>query len=250
MEEKVFVVTIDNQKLRLDVYLEKMLPVFSRSHIKNQIEKNEVFVNNKNVKAGYNLKVNDEVKILINPPKTLDLTPEDIKIDIVYEDDDLAVINKPQGMVVHPAVGNYNKTLVNALLYNIKNLSGINGVIRPGIVHRLDKDTSGLLVVAKNDAAHVNLSKQIQNKTCKRFYLALLEGVLKDDSGVITNYISRDLKNRLKMAVNKDNKGKIAQTLWNVVERFANYTLCEFELKTGYPSNKSACKLHLTPCCR
>ncbi len=233
MEEKFFKITKEDVKLRLDVFLEKQLPTFTRSHLKNQIVNGEVLVNGKQVKAGYNLKPDDEVKLTINPPKEVNLTPQKLDIDIVYEDKDLVVVNKQQGLVVHPAVGNYDNTLVNALLYEVKNLSGINGVARPGIVHRLDKDTSGLILIAKNDVSHVSLSRQIQSKECKRFYIALLEGNLKDDSGVVKTYIARDKKNRLKMAVNINNAGKYAETHYRVLKRFIGYCLVEFELKTG-----------------
>ena len=162
--------------------------------------------------------------------KVLTSEPQDIPIDIVYQDEDIAVINKEQGMVVHPATNNYDNTLVNALMFNLDSLSGINGVIRPGIVHRLDKDTSGLLVVAKNDNAHINLSEQISSKTCKRIYWALVEGIVKEDGELITNF-GRDPKNRLKMAVLE--KGKVAHTKYRVIETFDKYTLVEFELKTG-----------------
>lgn len=233
MEEKIFEINEQTQKQRLDVFLENTLGNFSRSHYKKSIENEEVLVNGKKVKAGYSLKIGDKVSVATLPPKKLNLEAQNIKLDIVYEDQDLAVINKPQGMVVHPAVGNFDGTLVNALLFNIKNLSGINGVIRPGIVHRLDKDTSGLIIIAKNDKAHVSLSKQIQTKECKRFYLALVHGNVKKHNGIIASYISRDKKNRLKMAVNFNNDGKSAETHYKVIKHYEKFTLCEFELKTG-----------------
>lgn len=233
MEEKVFEINDQLQKQRLDVFLESTLGNFSRSHYKKSIENGEVLVNGKKVKAGHFLKLGDKVTVSVQPPKQLNLAAQDIALDIIYEDNDLAVINKPQGMVVHPAAGNFEGTLVNALLFNIKNLSGINGVVRPGIVHRLDKDTSGLIIVAKNDRAHVSLSRQIQTKECKRFYMALVHGKLKNQSGVVTSYISRDKKNRLKMAVNFNQEGKFAETHYKVVKEFDKFSLCEFELKTG-----------------
>lgn len=217
---------------RLDNFLFEQNSEFTRSHYKNLIVTNKVKVNGKTVKAGYNLKLGDEVIIEDFAPVPIKAEAEKIDLNIVYEDDDLVVVNKPKGMVVHPACGNWNGTLVNALLYNVKNLSGINGVIRPGIVHRLDKDTSGLLVVAKNDFAHVELSRQIANKTCRRIYLALLNGNLKNDSGVVKNYLTRDPKNRLRYTVSETN-GKLAETHYQVVERFKNYCLVKFELKTG-----------------
>ncbi len=217
---------------RLDNFLFENNSDYTRSHYKNLIVTEKVKVNKKVVKAGYSLKLNDEVIIEDFAPVPLKAEAEKIDINIVYEDDDLVVVNKPKGMVVHPACGNWSGTLVNALLYNVKNLSGINGVIRPGIVHRLDKDTSGLLVVAKNDFAHVELSKQIANKTCKRIYLALLNGNLKQDSGVIKNFLTRDPKNRLRYMVS-ETTGKLAETHFEVIERFKDYCLVKFELKTG-----------------
>ena len=217
---------------RLDNFLFENNSDYTRSHYKNLIVSEKVKVNEKVVKAGYSLKLNDEVIIEDFAPVPLKAEAEKIDINIVYEDDDLVVVNKPKGMVVHPACGNWSGTLVNALLYNVKNLSGINGVIRPGIVHRLDKDTSGLLVVAKNDFAHVELSKQIANKTCKRIYLALLNGNLKQDSGVIKNFLTRDPKNRLRYMVS-ETTGKLAETHFEVIERFKDYCLVKFELKTG-----------------
>ena len=217
---------------RLDNFLFENNSDYTRSHYKNLIVTEKVKVNEKVVKAGYSLKLNDEVIIEDFAPVPLKAEAEKIDINIVYEDDDLVVVNKPKGMVVHPACGNWSGTLVNALLYNVKNLSGINGVIRPGIVHRLDKDTSGLLVVAKNDFAHVELSKQIANKTCKRIYLALLNGNLKQDSGVIKNFLTRAPKNRLRYMVS-ETTGKLAETHFEVIERFKDYCLVKFELKTG-----------------
>ena len=232
-KDKVVIVTNEYAGQRLDVFVYGLNPEFTRSHYKNQIEDGLILVNDKKVKAGYTLKLNDQVFIKYAPLKEMDLTPEDIKLDIIYEDEDLLVINKPQGLVVHPAVGNYSGTLVNALLYNVKNLSGINGVIRPGIVHRLDKDTSGLMVVAKNDFAHVNLSKQIQTKECKRHYIALHDGTPKEMEGVITNYLTRDAKNRLKYMVSKVDEGKFSESHYKVITKFNGYSLIEWELKTG-----------------
>ena len=163
--------------------------------------------------------------------------PEDIPVDIIYQDNDVAVVNKPQGLTVHAGNGNADGTLVNALLFRLDNLSGVGGVIRPGIVHRIDKNTSGLLVVAKNDRAHVNLAEQIAEKTCRRTYIALLEGNLKDDSGTVTTYIGRSQSDRTKMAVVPPEKGKIAITDYTVLERAQfggqSYTLCRFDLHTG-----------------
>ncbi len=228
-----YVIDSEHNKKRLDSFLFEANSSYTRSHYKNLIDTDKVTVNGSVVKAGYKLKIGDVVEIKDFAPIPLQAEAENIDLNIVYEDDDLVVINKPKGMVVHPACGNWNGTLVNALLYNIKNLSGINGVIRPGIVHRLDKDTSGLLVVAKNDFAHVELSKQIATKQCKRIYLALLNGNLKEDCGVVCNYLTRDPKNRLRYMVSLTNQGKYAETHYTVLERFKDYCLVKFELKTG-----------------
>jgi 23S rRNA pseudouridine1911/1915/1917 synthase len=217
---------------RLDVYLSKKLSM-TRSSIKNMIDENKIFVNSKNVKAGYKICKNDLIIIEDIEKHELTASPENINLDIVYEDDDLLVINKPQGMVVHPAVGNFSGTLVNALTYHVKSLSSINGTFRPGIVHRLDKDTSGLLIVAKNDNAHLELSRQIQLKECKRHYMAVLQGVLKDESGVVETNIARSKKNRQMMEVCDCTRGKNAITKFEVVKRLNGYTLVHFELKTG-----------------
>ena len=226
--------TINNEDvgIRLDKFLQVKYPDKTRSHIKKWIEDGTVLVNDKVVKAGYSLRATDNIEMGEVVEKVLSNEPQDIPIDIVYEDSDLAVINKPQGMVVHPAVKNYDGTLVNALMYKLDSLSSINGVIRPGIVHRLDKDTSGLMVVAKNDKSHVSLSEQISRKDCRRIYWALVDGVVKNDGEIIT-HIGRDGRNRLKMAVVDEDKGKIAHTIYRVLEVFDKYSLVEFELKTG-----------------
>lgn len=223
-------ITKDNVGRRLDIFLQNEFQDKTRSHIKHWIDNADVLVNGKTVKAGYSLRENDIINLGEIEEKVLSAKPQDIPIDIEYEDEDLAIINKPQGMVVHPAINNYDGTLVNALMYKLDSLSSINGVIRPGIVHRLDKDTSGLLVIAKNDNAHVSLSNQIATKECKRIYWALVDGVVKSD-GEIKTLIGRDKKNRLKMAVTND--GKVAETKYRVLEVLGNYTLVEFELKTG-----------------
>lgn len=232
MEKKIYVIESENVGERLDSFLSDENPEKTRSGLKILIDDGKVLVNDKKVKAGYSLKINDVVCLELPDPVSSEIQPEDIKLNIIYEDDDLLVINKPQGMVVHPAVSNYSGTLVNALLYHIKNLSGINGVLRPGIVHRLDKNTSGLLLVAKNDKAHISLSKQLQTKECKRFYKAIVEGVVKED-GMIQTRIGRDPKNRLKQAVLQEPKGKVAITKYKVLEQFENNTFMEFELLTG-----------------
>lgn len=215
---------------RLDVYLSEKLDK-TRSAIKKLIEDKNVTVNGKVEKAGKTLKEGDEITVILPDPVKLDLEAENIPLDIIYQDEDIAIINKPQGMTVHAGAGVHGSTLVNALLYHLDSLSGINGVIRPGIVHRIDKDTSGLLVVAKNDAAHVSLSEQIKNKTCRRIYLALVEGVVKENDGVIDTFIGRSDKNRTMMAVKSD--GRRAVTHYRVIKRYKDYTLMEFSLETG-----------------
>lgn len=228
---KEYLVANENVGKRLDAFLLQTNNNFTRSHYKNLIVNGDVTVNDKIVKSGYALKEGDRVKVNEIEPEILNTKPQDIPLDIIYQDQDFAVINKPKGMVVHPAVKNVENTLVNALLFNIKDLSGINGVLRPGIVHRLDKDTSGLLVVAKNDKAHVSLSEQIANKSCRRIYLGVVEGHFGKPEGEVTTYIERSSKNRLKMTTST--KGKIATTKYEVLSSFDKFDLVKFELKTG-----------------
>lgn len=227
------IIVSNNELKRLDVFLENSLENITRSKIKKSIENGLIQVNGKVEKAGYKVKLNDIITYEISTEDKLNANPENIPLDIKYENSNLIVINKPSGMVVHPAAGNYSGTLVNALCGYTKNLSKINGNFRPGIVHRLDKDTSGLLIVAKNDKAHNNLALQIKEKVCKRYYLALLEGNLKQDFGEVETHISRSVKDRKKMEVCESTKGKYAKTLYKVIERFSGYCLVEFELKTG-----------------
>lgn len=224
--------TIDDllQKTRLDVFLTEVTD-WSRSQIKQQIDSGKVSVNGQIVtKAGFLVKNGDELNLSFSK-EIITLEAEDIPLDIVYEDDDIAVINKPQNMVVHPAPGAYNHTLVNALLFHFESLSKNNDQIRPGIVHRIDKDTSGLLVVAKNDKAHENLAKQIAEHTCFRHYTALLEGRLKLDSGTVDTFIERSKADRKMMAVSET--GKRAITHYDVLERYDGFTLVHFKLETG-----------------
>lgn len=218
---------------RLDIFLLENFDGCTRSHIKNLIEKKLVKIDEKLItKAGFLLKNGQNIAVdMILPEQISTEAEENVPFEIVYQDKDLAVINKPQGVVVHPSSTTKNGTLVNGLLAHIKDLSGINGQLRPGIVHRLDKDTSGLLVIAKNDFAHVDLAEQIKNKTCHRNYIALLDGNLKNDEGHIETYIKRDPKDRKKMSVQKD--GRIAITDYKVLKRFAKTCLVEFMLQTG-----------------
>lgn len=218
---------------RADVLVCEVSDGKTRSYVKKLFDSGNVLVDGKAAKAAQTVRAGQTVEITFPEAVQYAARPEDIPIDVIYEDGDLAVVNKPQGMTVHIGNGNVDGTLVNALLFRLDSLSGINGVIRPGIVHRIDKDTSGLLVVAKNDKAHLSLSKQIEEKTCKRTYLALLEGNLKTDSGTVTTYIGRSPQDRVKMAVVSPDKGKLAVTQYSVEKRFEGYTLCRFDLQTG-----------------
>ena len=223
--------TSEGQYRRLDAFLAENTNL-TRSHIQKVMTNGGVSVDGKVVtKASTSVKEDAQIVVTLPDEIPLDIPAQNIPLDIVYQDEHLAVINKPQGMTVHPANNVYTDTLVNALLFHVTDLSGINGVLRPGIVHRLDKDTSGLLVVAKNDIAHVELQKQIQTKVCKRIYLALLEGVLKTDHGIVDAPIGRCPSDRKKMDVVAD--GRSAQTHYTVVEQFKTHTLVQFELKTG-----------------
>ncbi|WP_367005808.1 RluA family pseudouridine synthase [Streptococcus sp. ZY19097] len=207
------------------------LTTLSRSQANEEIKKGTVLVNGKAAKAKYAVKVGDVITYEIPEDETLDYEAEDIPLDIIYEDEDVAVINKPQGMVVHPSAGHTSGTLVNALMYHIKDLSTINGVVRPGIVHRIDKDTSGLLMIAKNDISHKALAEELKDKKSLRKYLAIVHGNLPNDRGMIEAPIGRSEKDRKKQAVTA--KGKEAVTRFQVLERFGNYTLVELTLETG-----------------
>ncbi len=227
------ILTAQESYARADVFLSEMLGG-TRSSVKKLFESCFVLIDGKPAKPSQSVSAGARAEVTLPDAVSCEAKPEDIKIDIVYEDNFLAVINKPQGMTVHAGNGNTEGTLVNALLFHLDSLSGINGVIRPGIVHRIDKDTSGLLVVAKNDAAHLSLAKQIEEKTCRRTYIALLEGNLKNDCGTVTTYIGRDSKDRVKMAVVEPNRGKLAITDYTVLKRYKEgYTLCRFDLHTG-----------------
>ena len=230
-EREILIITENETGQRADVALAGMLEL-TRSNMQKLLDEGRAVKGTKVIKSNYKLKLGDEIIVTLPEPQPLDVQPENIPLDIIYEDEDVVVVNKARGMVVHPAAGNYSGTLVNALLYHCKNLSGINGVIRPGIVHRLDKDTSGIMICAKNDAAHVSLSEQIQSKTAQRTYLAVVRGNIKTDSGVIETQIARDKDDRKKMAVVKEG-GRNAVTEYEVVERFGKYTIVKCKLKTG-----------------
>lgn len=226
-----FIVTFKEANERLDKALSLFRSDLSRSYISKLIEEGKVLVNNRQEKASYKVKENDDICLLEIEEKKSDIKEEDIPLDIVYEDDDIMIINKVQGMVVHPANGHYSGTLVNALMYQADSLSSINGVVRPGIVHRIDKDTSGLICIAKNDNAHHFLAEQLKDHTMSREYIALVRGVIKENSGTIDMPIGRDKKDRQKMAVSKD--GKPATTHFQVLERFKDHTLVKCQLVSG-----------------
>ncbi len=220
----------DTSGERLDVFLTRVSGE-SRARVQRLIQEEAVLVAGKARKANYRLQPGEDVLLRMEPPELLDVAPEPIPIDIVYQDADICVINKPQGMVVHPAPGNESGTLVNALLYAVTDLSGIGGVLRPGIVHRIDKMTSGLLVIAKNDLAHASLSEQIKAHAAHRNYVAIVEGNIKEDNGTIDAPIGRHPVDRKRMAVVKD--GREAVTHWRVLSRMGQFTLLKASLETG-----------------
>ena len=233
-ESHFFVTDTEDEGTRIDLYLTAALDGPSRSLIQKWINDGCVRVSGSSVKPGQRLRPNEKVEIDIPDVEGPDIEPEDIPLDIVHEDDQVLVVNKPQGMVVHPSAGHKSGTLVNALLYHCRDsLSGINGVLRPGIVHRIDKDTSGLLVVCKTDAAHRCLAAQLADHSCTRRYVALLHGVVKDDEVTIEGNIGRDPSDRKKMTVVTEDKGKRAVTHLSVIKRFAGYTYASFRLETG-----------------
>ncbi|MDW8799611.1 RluA family pseudouridine synthase [Clostridium sp. A1-XYC3] len=231
MENKQFIVDDSYKNVRLDVFLSKFFEDKSRSYLQNLIEEGSVRINGSLKKSNYKLRTGDMVDVNIPEPIGLNVEPEDIPLDIVYEDSDVIVVNKPQGMVVHPAPGVYSGTLVNALLYHCKDLSGINGVARPGIVHRIDKDTSGILVVAKNDNSHNKLAEQLKDHSMTRTYVALVEGIIKKEEGTVDAPLGRHPVDRIKIAVVKD--GRRAVTHYRVLETLKNNTLIECRLETG-----------------
>lgn len=221
----------DEENIRIDRYL-SLHSDLSRSFLQKLSEEGKILVNGKPVKSSYKTVLNDEIIVEVPEMQNLEALPENIPLDILYEDSDLIVINKPKGMVVHPASGNYSHTLVNALLYHCKDLSGINGVLRPGIVHRIDKDTTGCIIVCKNDFAHVEIAKQLESKTCHREYRAIVMGNITHDSGMIDAPIGRDSRDRQKMTVT-DKGSRDARTHFEVLERFGNSTYVECSLETG-----------------
>ena len=227
-----FTVASADTKTRLDIFLSQKLPELTRSRIKKLIEDGQTSLNNKPAKAGVKIKTGDQIGITIPAPQPIKAEPEKIPLDIVYEDRHIIVINKPHGLAVHPGAGRAKGTLVNALLYHCKDLSGIGGALRPGIVHRIDKDTSGVLVVAKTDKSHQFLSKQFKEHSMKRRYLALVWGMVKNDEGTIDLPIGRHVSERKKMSV-RTSRGRRAVTHYKVIKRFDNFTLIEATLETG-----------------
>lgn len=229
---KNVIVNENDKGKRLDIYIAENFNELSRTMIKKIIESNNILVNDKSEKVSYKVQANDNISIDVPEAKETKLKAQEIPLDIIYEDSDIIVVNKPKGMVVHPANGNPDGTLVNAILSICKNsLSGIGGELRPGIVHRLDKDTSGLIIVAKNDKAHINMSEQIKERNVKKTYIALVRGNVPEEEATINMPIGRSTKDRKKMAVTKN--GKQAITHFKVLKRYSKYTLLEIKIETG-----------------
>lgn len=230
---EIFTIETDDVNKRVDVFLNEEMEDISRSALQKNIEKGNITVNGEKISKNYKLRIGDIVEAELPPPENIDIVPEDIPLDIMYEDDDLIVINKPQNMVVHPAPGHYTGTLVNALMFHCgDNLSGINGVLRPGIVHRIDKDTSGVLVIAKSDLAHKGLSEQLAEHSMKRVYNAIVYNSFSEESGIVDRNIDRSKNDRKKMAVVMQG-GRNAVTHYKVIEKLGKYTWVELQLETG-----------------
>ena len=233
MEQISFPVDNEFKDIRIDRFLAEMMKEQSRSYIQKLIKEGLVTVNNHSIKANYKVQSEDLIQITVPEPEEPDILPENIPLDILYEDQDILIINKPKGMVVHPSAGHYSHTVVNAVMYHCKdNLSGINGVMRPGIVHRIDMDTTGAIVICKNDTAHQNLAEQLKEHSITRRYRAIVYGNFKEDTGTITGDIGRHPTDRKKMAIVQKN-GKPAVTHYQVLERFGSYTYIECRLETG-----------------
>ena len=232
METRILIVEEQDQGVRLDKYLSTAMDDCSRSRAQQLIDEEAVRIDDLPVKNSYKVKAGDEIEVTLPEEEALEAQPQEMALNVVYEDHDVIVINKPKGLVVHPGPGNPDHTLVNGLLWHCHDLSGINGVLRPGIVHRIDKDTSGLIVACKNDNAHQSLAKQLVEKTAGRQYYALVHGVINHEYGTIDAPIGRDEKDRQKMAVTEKNS-RPAITHFKVVERFDNYTLVSCRLETG-----------------
>lgn len=233
MEFFRFQITEEQEEERIDKCIAALIDSLSRSFIQKMIKEGKVCVNGQIVKANYRVRTDDDVSFELPKAQEPDIEPEDIPLDILYEDEDVLVVNKPKGMVVHPAAGHYSGTLVNAVMFHCQGrLSGINGVMRPGIVHRIDKDTTGSIIICKNDLAHQSIARQLKDHTIVRRYRAIVHGVIKDEEGCINAPIGRDIQERKKMAVNHKN-GKVAVTHYHVLERFSSFTYIECRLETG-----------------
>lgn len=233
MKEEQFQITADQNGERLDKYLSNIYPDFSRSFFQKQIKDQMIRINGKSEKSNYKVQTDDIVEITFPDAEETAIEPENIPLDILYEDDDVLVVNKPKGMVVHPSAGHASGTLVNAIMYHCKDsLSGINGEIRPGIVHRIDMDTTGSLIICKNDISHVSIAEQIKEHSCNRIYVGIVCGNVKEDEGTIDAPIGRHPIDRKKMAINEKN-GKPAVTHYKVLKRFGKYTYMQFQLETG-----------------
>lgn len=233
METIHFTVSAEDNGLRIDKYLSDHMEEMSRSYLQKLLKSEDVLVNEKIVKANYKVAAGDIISISVPEPEEVNIQPEDLPLDILYEDEDLIVVNKPKGMVVHPSAGHFSHTLVNALMFHCRDeLSGINGVMRPGIVHRIDRNTTGSLLVCKNDFTHNHIAEQLKEHSITRKYRAIVHGVLKEDDGIVDAPIGRHQTDRKKMAVNYKN-GKAAVTHYHVLERFSNYTYIECQLETG-----------------
>lgn len=233
MNEYEFLIKEEKEAERIDKFLSEAIGDLSRSFLQKLLKEQQVMVNEKPVKANYRLRTGDRIRVCVPPCEELNIEPENIPLDILYEDEDLLVINKPKGMVVHPSAGHTSHTLVNGVLYHCQgNLSGINGVLRPGIVHRIDKDTTGALVICKNDLVHRELAEQLKEHTIKRRYRAIVLGNFKEEEGTVEGPIGRHPVDRKKMAINYKN-GKDAVTHYRVLERFGNCSYIECRLETG-----------------
>lgn len=230
MKEYTLIVEEDYENDRVDRYVRSVLADFSRSYIQKLIENHELTINNEPVRSSCRVKTGDVIH-LVTSEQIPDILPQDIPLDILYEDEDILIINKPKDMVVHPAPGHYDNTVVNAVMFHCKDLSGINGVLRPGIVHRIDKDTTGSLVICKNDFAHEKIASQLKEHTIKREYIAIVTGVIDETGGTVDKPLGRSKTNRLKMAVDPD--GKRAVTHYEVISRSDKFTLIRCRLETG-----------------
>jgi len=228
-----FLIVKEDENERVDKFLATRFPDFTRSFIQKAIKNGQIKLNGKDFKSNYKLKLDDKIEINIEDPIELEIEPEDIPLDILYEDDDVLIINKPKNMVVHPSAGHFSHTLVNAIMFHCKDsLSGINGIIRPGIVHRIDMNTTGSLIICKNDVSHTKIAEQIKEHSVNRIYVGLVYGRLANDEGTVEGPIGRNPSDRKKMAINYKN-GKPAITHYKVLERFNEYTFVKFKLETG-----------------